>query len=106
MQTYVASRLGKRADDIVLVSVMPCVAKKEEASRPEMRRHFDKGEGKSASVPDVDYVLTTRELGYLLRLEHVAGPTLPESDFDAPLGPGTGGGMVRCNVGGKTKMAA
>jgi iron only hydrogenase large subunit-like protein len=54
----------------------------------------------------VDYVLTTRELGHLMRLEHINGPALLEGDdFDAPLGLSTGGAIVFGVTGGVTESA-
>jgi len=58
IKTYYAERLGKKAEDIYSVSIMPCVAKKSEAARPEMGRDGYK---------DVDLVLTTREIARLIR---------------------------------------
>lgn len=59
IKTFFAKQIGKEPKDIVSVSIMPCTAKKMEAARPEMTS--------SNQVPDIDYVLTTRELAVLLR---------------------------------------
>ncbi|EFN55045.1 hypothetical protein CHLNCDRAFT_24040 [Chlorella variabilis] len=97
VKSHFAAKLGKRAQDICLVSVMPCTAKKYEAERGEMVRE---GEG-----PDVDYVITTREFGRLLRERHIPLASLPESAFDNPLGEGSGAGVIFGNTGGVMEAA-
>ena len=84
LKTYYAQRMGWDPKDIVSVSVMPCTAKKYEATRPEMGRD---------GYQDVDVVLTTRELAKLIRYEGLNLANLPESEFDAPLGTGSGAGQ-------------
>jgi iron only hydrogenase large subunit-like protein len=59
VKRYMAAKLGMKPEDICLVGIMPCTAKKGEAERAEHRRP---GEGQ-----DVDYVITTREFGHMLR---------------------------------------
>lgn len=59
---YFAEKLGYNKEDIVFVSIMPCIAKKHEAARPEMETH---------GVRDVDYVLTTREYARLLKRKNI-----------------------------------
>lgn len=88
-KTYYAQKMGWDPHDVVSVSVMPCTAKKYEASRPELGRD---------GYQDVDYVLTTRELAKLIRYVGLDLSVLPESEFDSPLGTGaifgaTGGVM-------------
>ncbi|MCD8330037.1 MAG: [FeFe] hydrogenase, group A [Lachnospiraceae bacterium] len=95
-KTYYAQRVGIDPADIVSVSVMPCTAKKFEASRPELGR-----DGR----PDVDYVLTTRELAKLIRYEGLDMKNLPESDFDSPLGTATGAGAIFGTTGGVMEAA-
>jgi NADH-quinone oxidoreductase subunit G len=83
-------------EECVHVSVMPCVAKKAEAARPQLKG-------------DVDYVLTTRELGRMLRLQRVPVASLPreapESRYDDPLGLGTGAGVLFGTAGGVMEAA-
>jgi NADP-reducing hydrogenase subunit HndD len=105
VKTIMARKLGRTPKDIIVVSIMPCVAKKEEASRPEFRRPSGSEAHPETTVPDVDYVLTTRELGYLLRLEKIVAPALEPDSFDNPLGSGTGGAMVFGVTGGVMEAA-
>ena len=84
-KSYYAEKLGKAPEDIFCVSVMPCTAKKYEASRPELGRD---------GYQDVDYVLTTRELAKLIRYVGLDLSVLPESEFDSPLGTGSGAGSA------------
>ena len=95
-KTYYAERVGIDPKDIVSVSVMPCTAKKFEASRPELGRE---------GYQDVDYVLTTRELAKLIRYEGLDLKHLPESDFDSPLGTSTGAGAIFGTTGGVMEAA-
>ena len=84
-KTYYAQKMGWDPHDVVSVSVMPCTAKKYEASRPELGRD---------GYQDVDYVLTTRELAKLIRYVGLDLSVLPESEFDSPLGTGSGAGSA------------
>jgi iron-only hydrogenase group A len=95
-KTYYAEQAGIDPGKIVVVSVMPCTAKKFEASRPEMN---------ASGCRDVDFVLTTRELGRMLRQAGISLPRLPESDFDAPLGLSTGAGVIFGTTGGVMEAA-
>lgn len=95
-KTYYAERVGIDPRDIVSVSVMPCTAKKFEASRPELGRD---------GYRDVDYVLTTRELAKLIRYEGLDLRNLPESGFDSPLGTSTGAGAIFGTTGGVMEAA-
>ena len=96
IKTYYAQNKGLRPEDIVVVSVMPCTAKKFEAGRPEM---IDSG------VRDVDYVVTTRELGAMIRRNGLDFPNLPKSRFDDPLGESTGAADIFANSGGVMEAA-
>ena len=82
---------------MVSVSVMPCTAKKYEASRPELGRD---------GYQDVDYVLTTRELAKLIRYVGLDLSVLPESEFDSPLGTGSGAGAIFGATGGVMEAAS
>ncbi|SEH34979.1 NADH-dependent [FeFe] hydrogenase, group A6 [Selenomonas sp. KH1T6] len=95
-KTYYPEKTGIPVEDIVTVSIMPCTAKKFEAARPEMGR-----EGRQ----DVDIVLTTRELIKLIKYVGLTFQNLPESDFDSPLGYGTGAGAIFGASGGVMEAA-
>ncbi len=96
LKTYYAQRMGWDPKDIFSVSVMPCTAKKFEATRPELGRD---------GYQDVDVVLTTRELAKLIRYEGLNPVNLPESDFDSPLGTGSGAGAIFGATGGVMEAA-
>ncbi len=89
VKTVWARRMGVDPRRIRMVSVMPCVAKKDEIQRPQLRTSHDGG---ATLTPDTDYVLTTRELGHLLRMERVPFTSLPDQPYDNPLGESTGAG--------------
>ena len=95
-KTYYPENAGIDVKDIVTVSVMPCTAKKFEAARPEMGRN---------GIPDVDIVLTTRELIKLIKYVGLSFKNLPESEFDNPLGLGTGAGAIFGATGGVMEAA-
>jgi len=95
-KTYYAQKAGIDPANMVVVSVMPCTAKKFEAARPEMR---------SSGFQDVDYVLTTRELGDLIKMGGIDFNTLPEGTMDAPLGISTGAADIFANTGGVMEAA-
>ena len=78
------------------IAIMPCTAKKYEASRPELGRD---------GYQDVDYVLTTRELAKLIRYVGLDLSVLPESEFDSPLGTGSGAGAIFGATGGVMEAA-
>lgn len=85
--------MGKR---IFNVSCMPCVAKKYEAAVEEMVRETE---------PDVDAVLTVRELGRLIRLMHVNVAALDETPFDDPMNEGSGAAVIFGATGGVMEAA-
>ncbi len=91
-KTYYARKAGIDPDDIFMVAVMPCVAKKFEANRPE---HRD-GDGN----PYTDAVLTTRELIWMIKCHGIDFVSLDEGEFDAPLGIATGAGDIFGVTGG------
>ena len=76
-KTYGAQINSIEAKDIYSVSIMPCTCKKFECDRPEMN---------SSGYRDVDVVLTTRELAYLIKDAGINFDTLEESEFESPLG--------------------
>lgn len=95
-KTYYAKKLGKRPEDIVVVSIMPCIAKKSEAIRPEM---------KDSGVQDVDYVLTTRELGLMIKESGIVFESLPDEPHDSPMGVSSGAADIFANTGGVMEAA-
>ncbi|MDJ0305554.1 NADH-dependent [FeFe] hydrogenase, group A6 [Dehalobacter sp.] len=95
-KTYYAQTSGLEAKDIIVVSVMPCTAKKFEAERPEMN---------ASGSQDVDIVLTTRELGRMLQHEGIDFRMLPEAEFDSPLGISTGAAAIFGATGGVMEAA-
>lgn len=96
VKTYYAEKTGIDPKDIVSVSIMPCTAKKAESVRPEM---------KSSGYQDVDYVLTTRELGRMIREAGLDFGKLEKEEFDAPLGIATGAGVIFGATGGVMEAA-
>ncbi len=95
-KTYYAQHAGIDPEDIFVVSVMPCLAKKFEASRPEMR---------ASGHRDVDAVLSTRELGRMIRQVGIDFADLTPSGFDAPMGQYTGAGTIFGATGGVMEAA-
>ncbi len=95
-KTYLADKLKIKRDEMVVVSVMPCVAKKYESSRDEFKTNGN---------PDVDYAITTRELAAFIRQANLDFTNLPEEDFDSPLGESTGAGVIFGTTGGVIEAA-
>ena len=95
-KTYYPKKLGIKARDVVVVSVMPCTAKKFECARPEMGRD---------GVQDVDYVLTTRELARMIKQAGIDFRSLPEQKMDKPLGISTGAADIFAASGGVMEAA-
>ena len=95
-KTYYAQKIGVKPEDLVVVSVMPCTAKKFEAQRPEMN---------ASGVRDVDHVLTTRELARMIRQANLAFTELPDGEMDAPLGLSSGAADIFANTGGVMEAA-
>jgi hydrogenase, Fe-only len=95
-KNYWTKKLGINREDMVVVSIMPCVAKKFECQRDEF---------KVDGNPDVDYALTTRELAELIRQFNIDFVSLPEEDFDKPLGSSTGAGVIFGATGGVIEAA-
>lgn len=95
-KTYYAQKIGVKAEDLIVVSVMPCTAKKYEAQRPEMN---------ASGVQDVDYVLTTRELGRMITAAGIDFLSLPDGTMDAPLGLSSGAADIFANTGGVMEAA-
>jgi NADH-quinone oxidoreductase subunit G len=95
-KTYLAEKLGIDPKDMVVVSVMPCLAKKYEAARPELS---EKGN------QDVDIVITTRELAKMLKEAGIDFNSLEDSEFDTPLGESTGASVIFGATGGVLEAA-
>jgi NADP-reducing hydrogenase subunit HndD len=95
-KTYYAESLGKRPEEIVVVSVMPCTAKKYEAQRPEMN---------DSGLRDVDIVLTTRELGRMIKQAGIDFAGLPDEKMDRLLGMSSGAADIFANTGGVMEAA-
>lgn len=96
-KSYYAELLHVDPKRIYSVSIMPCLAKKDECAEPKMS---DAGAGQ-----DVDLVLTTREIDRMIRAEHICAADLKEEKFDAPLGVGTGAGVIFGATGGVMEAA-
>ncbi|MEN6325203.1 MAG: NADH-dependent [FeFe] hydrogenase, group A6 [Syntrophomonas sp.] len=96
VKTYWADKMGIDPANVYSVSIMPCVAKKFEASRPEMC---------SSGYRDVDLVLTTREIGRLFRMSGLDFGKLPGSNFDPWMGKYTGAAVIFGASGGVMEAA-
>ena len=96
IKSFYAKREGLDPRDIVSVSIMPCTAKKFECNRPEMGRDY---------VPDVDYVLTTRELAELLRIKGIDPAALEPEGADTPFGERSSAGKLFGASGGVMEAA-
>ncbi|MBU4304028.1 MAG: [FeFe] hydrogenase, group A [Candidatus Omnitrophica bacterium] len=95
-KTWYAQKYNIDPKDIVSVSLMPCSAKKFECERAEMN---------DSGFQDVDYALTTREMAGMIKECGIDLPNLPESDFDDPLGVGTGAALIFGATGGVMEAA-
>ena len=96
-KTYFAEKMGIDPAKICCVSIMPCVAKKDECTWPGM--------DSAGTGQDVDYVLTTRELARMIRAEAIDPSAVPESEYDSPLGEYTGAGVIFGATGGVMEAA-
>jgi NADP-reducing hydrogenase subunit HndD len=95
-KTYYAQKVGIDPKDIVVVSVMPCTAKKFEAQRPEMT---------ASGFKDVDYVITTRELARMIKQSGNDFRKLEETPYDSLMGVSTGAGVIFGATGGVMEAA-
>jgi NADH-quinone oxidoreductase subunit G len=96
VKTYYAEKIGISPDKIVIVSVMPCIAKKAEAKRPELTKD---------NYNNVDIVITTRELGQMIKEAGIDFKSLSDSEFDKPLGETTGASVIFGSTGGVAEAA-
>ena len=95
-KSYYADKMGLKPEEIYVVSIMPCTAKKYEAKRPEMSRDGNF---------DVDAVLTTRELGQMFKEAGIDFTKLPDEEFDEPMGISTGAAVIFGASGGVMEAA-
>jgi iron-only hydrogenase group A len=96
IKTYYASKMGINPEDIFVVSIMPCTVKKYESDRDELSE---------SNMPDVDAVLTTRELVRLFNTAGIDFESLPESGWDNPMGESTGAAAIFGATGGVMEAA-
>ena len=96
-KNYWAEKMGIKREDLVVVSIMPCLAKKYECKREEFSVNGN---------PDVDYVLSTRELARLIKQFNLDLKEMPVADFDDPLGESTGAAVIFGATGGVIEAAA
>jgi NADP-reducing hydrogenase subunit HndD len=96
-KTYFAQKLGIKREDMIVVSIMPCLAKKYEAQRDEF---------KVDGNPDVDFSISTRELAHLIKQANMDLNLLEDEEFDQPLGESTGAGVIFGTTGGVIEAAA
>ncbi|NLD52069.1 MAG: 4Fe-4S binding protein [Clostridiales bacterium] len=97
IKSYYAQKKGLKPQDIAVVSVMPCTAKKFEADREELAA--------VQGLPDVDAVITTRELARMIKSNGIDFVNLPEEDFDELLGESTGAATIFGATGGVMEAA-
>lgn len=95
-KSYWAEKMGIKREDLVVVSIMPCLAKKFECTREEFSVNGN---------PDVDYVLSTRELGRLIKQFNLNLKDMPCEDYDSPLGESTGAAVIFGATGGVIEAA-
>lgn len=95
-KNYWAQKMNIDPKDVVCVSIMPCLSKKYEAARDELS---------SNGLQDVDYVLSTRELGHMLKEAGIDFLSLPDGKFDDPLGESTGAADIFGVTGGVLEAA-
>jgi len=95
-KTYIAEKLGVAREDLIVVSIMPCLAKKFEAQRPEFAVNGN---------PDVDFALSTRELAHLIKQSIGDLKDLEEEDYDKLMGQSTGAAVIFGNTGGVIEAA-
>jgi NADH-quinone oxidoreductase subunit G/[NiFe] hydrogenase diaphorase moiety small subunit/NADP-reducing hydrogenase subunit HndD len=95
-KTYYAEKAKINPADMIVISIMPCTAKKFEADRPEMN---------ASGFKDVDYVLTTRELAFMIKQAGIDFSVLEEEKCDSLLGEHTGAGAIFGATGGVMEAA-
>lgn len=96
IKTWYVEKMGIDPKDIVVVGIMPCTAKKFETKRDDQA---------ASGYPDVDYSLTTRELGRMIESAGIYFKHLPDEEFDNPLGDSTGAAVIFGATGGVMEAA-
>lgn len=96
LKSYYAKKMGIDPEKMYVVSVMPCIAKKFEKVREEM---------KNDGLVNVDSVITTRELARMIKQAHIDLSLLEDSEFDSPMGEATGAGAIFGTTGGVMEAA-
>lgn len=97
IKSYFAEHLGVDPKNIFSISLMPCLAKKSECDLPSMKD--------AEGDPDVDLVLTTREVDRLIRMRHIVPQDIPEEELDHPFEFGSGAGNIFGATGGVMEAA-
>ena len=95
-KTYFADKIGISRKDLVVVSIMPCLAKKYECQREEFSTDGNR---------DVDYSISTRELAAFIKQANIDLNNLEDEEFDSPMGESTGAGVIFGNTGGVIEAA-
>jgi len=95
-KTYYAEKMDLAVKDLKVVSIMPCVAKKAESARPELSKE---------EILNVDYVLSTREFGHMIKEAGIDFASLDDSEFDSILGESTGAAAIFGTTGGVIEAA-
>ncbi len=95
-KTYYAKKMGWNPEDVVMVSCIPCTAKKFEIGRDDQN---------AAGMPDVDIAITTRELARMISVAGIDFNNLPDEEFDSPIGKGSGAGIIFGATGGVMEAA-
>lgn len=95
-KTYYADKINIKAENMIVVSIMPCTAKKYECNRPEMR---------DSGFKDVDFVLTTRELAMMIKQAGIEFDKLEDQHYDSILGESTGAAVIFGATGGVMEAA-
>ncbi len=95
-KSYFANKIGVDRKDLVVVSIMPCIAKKYECQRDEFKVDDNQ---------DVDYSISTRELAAFIKQANIEFMDLPDGEFDNPLGESSGAGVIFGNTGGVIEAA-
>ena len=96
IKTWYAQKMNLDPANIVVVSIMPCTAKKFETGRDNQA---------ASGYPDVDYALTTRELARMIESAGIYFPHLPDEEFDNPLGEASGAAVIFGATGGVMEAA-
>ncbi len=95
-KTYYAEKVSVPTKNLKVVSIMPCVAKKAESARPELSKE---------DFLNVDYVLSTREFGHMIKEAGIDFANLPDGEFDSILGESTGAAVIFGTTGGVIEAA-